>query len=56
MEIKILLVINKQRTAREEEKNKQERQRIKLKKKRRKTKWQKIGWRMKPQKQSWVTT
>lgn len=25
-------------------------------KKRRKKQWQKIGWRMKPQKQSWETT
>ena len=32
-EIKILLVINKQRTTREEGKNKQEKQRIKLKRK-----------------------
>lgn len=32
-EIKILLVISKQRTAREEGKNKQEKQRIKLKRK-----------------------
>ena len=26
-----------------------------IKKKRRKTKWQRIGWHMKPQKQSWET-
>lgn len=47
-------MIEKQRTAREVgEKNRETKNQIK--KKRRKTKWQRIGWHMKPQKQSWET-
>lgn len=48
---------DKQRTTREEVRTtEKQKQRNQIKgKKRRKKKWQKIGWHMKPQKQSWET-